>query len=114
MEPNRARPPRLIPPIADFFAHETSDSEAVARCFTEDGVVLDEGHEYHGRAAIAAWNARVVATYKLTTEPIAAETAGTRTTVTARIDGDFPGSPLQLRFQFSVSDDLIRRLEIAP
>lgn len=76
--------------------------------------MLDEGHEHYGRAAIAAWNADVVARYKLTTEPIAADTVGARTTVTARIAGDFPGSPIQLRLRFTVSDDLISRLEIAP
>lgn len=114
MHTSTAPPPRLLPPIASFFAHEGTHPEAVAQCFSEDAVVLDEGHEHNGRAAVAAWNANVTAKYGFTSEPLAAETTGERTTVTARVSGSFPGSPIQLRFSFTVAGDLITRLEIAP
>ncbi|ADO70187.1 nuclear transport factor 2 family protein [Stigmatella aurantiaca] len=114
MQTNPSTSLKLLAPIASFFAHETTDPQAVARCFSEGAVVLDEGHEHQGRAAIAAWNAAVVAKYKFTTEPLTAETIGDRTTVTARVAGSFPSSPAQLRLQFTVTGDLITRLEIAP
>lgn len=105
---------KLLAPIASFFTHETTDPQAVAQCFSDEAVVCDEGHEHHGRAAIAAWNAVVVGKYKFTSEPLSAETVGAETTVTARVTGSFPGSPVRLRFRFTVIGDLISRLEIAP
>lgn len=114
MQTNHTTRLELPAPIASFFAHGATDPVAVARCFTEDALVLDEGHEHRGRAAIAAWNADVVAKYSFTTAPLAVETDGARTTVTAEVAGDFPGSPVELRFRFTMDKDLIVRLEIAP
>jgi hypothetical protein len=104
----------LAPPIVSFFTNETKDPQAVARCFTEDATVRDEEHEHRGRAAIAAWNADVVAKYGFASETLSAESVGVRTTVTVKVSGNFPGSPVQLRFAFTVAGDLISRLEIAP
>ncbi|PRF42466.1 nuclear transport factor 2 family protein [Burkholderia multivorans] len=100
--------------IVCFFSHLASDPQAVARCFTEDAVVLDEGHEHYGSAAIAAWNADVIAKYACTTEPVSSQTIGAQTTVIANVSGNFPGSPIRLRFRFAVAGDLIIRLEISP
>lgn len=105
---------KLPAPVASFFAHESNDPQAVARCFSEDAVVRDEGQQHRGRSAIAAWNADVVRKYQFKSEPLAAETSGAATTVTARVSGSFPGSPVQLRFRFTVAGELISRLEIAP
>jgi ketosteroid isomerase-like protein len=114
MQPKAAPSFKLPASIATFFAHETTDPQAVARCFSEDAVVVDEGHEHHGRADIATWNAQAVAKYQFATEPLMAQTVGAKTTVTARVTGSFPGSPIQLRFRFTVAGDLISRLEITP
>ncbi|MBU9628397.1 nuclear transport factor 2 family protein [Burkholderia multivorans] len=100
--------------IVSFFSHLATDSQAVARCFTEDAVVLDEGREHYGSAAIAAWNADVIAKYACTTEPVSSQTIGAQTTVTANVSGNFLGSPIRLRFRFTVAGDLIIRLEISP
>ncbi len=113
MQTNHSTPLELPMPIANFFAHETSDPQAVARCFSEDAVVIDEGHEQRGQAAIAAWNATVVRKFSFTTEPLTAETVAARTTVSAKVSGNFPGSPVTLRFHFTVAGDLISLLEIA-
>ncbi|HDV6319178.1 TPA: nuclear transport factor 2 family protein [Burkholderia multivorans] len=100
--------------IVSFFSHLATHPQAVARCFTEDAVVLDEGREHYGSAAIAAWNADVIAKYACTTEPVSSQTIGAQTTVTANVSGNFPGSPIRLRFRFTVAGDLIIRLEISP
>lgn len=42
----------LSRPIAAYFAADKRDSEATARCFTENAVVKDEGHTYTGLSAI--------------------------------------------------------------
>ncbi|WP_426754746.1 nuclear transport factor 2 family protein [Myxococcus sp. Y35] len=106
--------PRLPAPVAGYFAHETTSPAAVARCFTEDALVVDERHEHRGRAAIEAWNAAANGKYKLTTELLAAESDGPRATVRAKVAGNFPGSPIELRFRFTLAGGLISRLEIAP
>ena len=114
MQTNHANSLELPAPIASYFASETTDSQAVAQCFATDALVVDERHEYSGRAAIAAWNAGATAKYSFTTEPLAAEADGARTTVRAKVTGNFPGSPIELRFRFTLEGDLIARLEIAP
>ena len=45
-------------PIAAYFAADSASGKAVARCFTDDAVVKDEGHTYNGRAAIKEWKVR--------------------------------------------------------
>jgi len=101
-------------PVADYFEHETTDSEAVARCFSEDAVVFDEHHEHRGRAAIAAWNHASKAKYNFKTEVLQARSLGEVVAVTTKVSGNFPGSPVELQFRFTLSAGLIQRLEITP
>jgi hypothetical protein len=53
--------------------------------------------------------------FTYTVEVVDAEpTAADSYVVTARLEGNFPGSPVDLRFQFGLRDGLIAALEIAP
>ena len=114
MQTNQTSSLELPAPIARYFANETSDSQAVARCFTKDAVVVDERRKHRGHASIAAWNADVTAKYAFTTELLAANTDGAPTTVRAKVTDNFPGSPIELRFRFTLEGHLIARLEIVP
>jgi ketosteroid isomerase-like protein len=105
---------RLPAPIAAYFAHATTDPRALARCFTADALVIDERQEHRGRGAIEAWNAAVTAKIAFTTEVVAVDAEGGDTVVRATVRGTFPGSPIALRFRFTLSGDRISRLEIAP
>lgn len=104
----------LPAPIAAYFAADTTGAEAVAQCFTDGAVVIDERREYRGRTAIARWKAEVSAKFRYTVERIGANTSGSQTTVTGRLTGDFPGSPVELRYHFTLEGDKIARLEVAP
>ena len=104
----------LPTPIAAYFAAETSDGEAVARCFIENAAVKDEGHTYSGLAAIKRWKAETSRKYTYTSEPIASEERDGKTVVTSRLTGTFPGSPVELRFFFKLDGDRIASLEIIP
>jgi phage terminase large subunit-like protein len=104
----------LPEPIAAYFEADTRDGNAVAGCFTERGVVLDEGQTYAGRAAIAAWKTAASAKYTYTCEPLVAEQGDGRHVITSRLTGNFPGSPVELRFAFLLERGKIARLEIAP
>lgn len=101
-------------PIATYFTADKGDSEAVAQCFVDNAVVKDEGHTYHGRAAIKQWKAAVSVKYQYTIEPFACEQKDGKFVVTGRITGDFPGSPVVLRFFFGLEGDRIASLEVIP
>ena len=104
----------LAKPIAAYFTADEVGSEAVSQCFTENAVVKDEGHTYQGRAAIKKWKADASAKYQYTCEPFACEEKDGRTVVTSRLIGNFPGSPVDLRFFFELEGDKIASLEIIP
>jgi SnoaL-like domain len=104
----------LPKPIAAYFAADKNDGEAVSQCFTENAVVKDEGHTYNGRAAIKAWKTAASAKYEYTSEPVASEEKDGKTIVTSHLVGNFPGSPVDLRFFFELAGDKIASLEIIP
>ena len=104
----------LPKPIAAYFTADRGDSEAVGACFTENAVVKDEGHTYQGRAAIKQWKVEVSAKFQYTTELIACERKDGKFVVTSKIAGNFPGSPVVLRFFFGLEDNRIASLEIIP
>jgi len=102
----------LPKPVAAYFAADRSDGEAVSRCFAETAVVQDEGHTHRGRAAIRQWKADAAAKYQYTSEPFACEQEDGKFVVTSRLTGNFPGSPVNLRFFFRLDGDKIASLEI--
>ncbi|WP_343742953.1 nuclear transport factor 2 family protein [Herbaspirillum huttiense] len=59
----------LPPPIAAYFAAE-HNPEALARCFTAQAVMKDDGHTYTGVAAITAFLAKASAQYGATSVPL--------------------------------------------
>jgi len=87
--------------------------DAVAACFTVNAAVRDEGRTLEGRAAIRDWKAATSAKYKPTITPQSAEQLGERCTVHAVVSGNFPGSPIDLRFHFTLESGLISALEIS-
>jgi hypothetical protein len=100
-------------PIATYVAAANSgEDETLAQCFAENAVVRDEGQTMEGLAAIKHWLAETRKKYHHTIEPLAlAEKDGT-TTVTSRLTGNFPGSPIELEFVFTLDDSKIAALEI--
>ena len=104
----------LPKPIAAYFTADKGDGEAVSQCFTENAVVKDEGHTHQGRAAIKEWKTDASAKYEYTSEPIACEEKDGKTVVTSHLVGNFPGSPVDLRFFFKLEGDKIASLEIIP
>jgi hypothetical protein len=98
-------------PIDRYFARAVdADRAAYLAQFTEDAVVTDEGRTHSGADAIADWRGAVPpVTYTVrAVEPTA---DGRR--AHAEIAGDFPGSPVLLRFDFAfAADGRITRLAI--
>lgn len=111
---NAMRNPDLPEPIAAYFEADRSGGDAVARCFTREGVVVDEGCTHAGAAAIEAWKTAASASFDYVAEPLAIEGKGGRYLVTVRVTGNFPGSPVDLRFAFTLERGKISSLEITP
>ena len=99
--------------IADYFAADKGrNAEAVSECFTETAVVKDEGNTYNGRDAIRRWMADTSKKFTYTVEPFSIEAINCQTVVTSHLEGNFPGSPVDLRYFFVLSDGKISALEI--
>lgn len=104
----------LPEPVTAYFEADRQDAEAVARCFTDDARVVDEGRTHHGRAAIQAWKTAASRKFSYRVEPFAQANRDRAIEVTSRVIGDFPGSPVELRYVFTLQRGLIASLEIAP
>ncbi len=101
-------------PVAAYLAGANAqDPAAVAACFNEGAVVHDEGQDRQGIAAIREWAEEASRKYRPTVEVLDVVEAAGRTVVTGRVSGDFPGSPLDLRYAFAVQGGKIDRLEIS-
>lgn len=97
---------------AYFEADRTGSPDAIAATFTEDGIVKDKGHMHRGRDGIRAWMADEAQQYSYTVEPFLIAIENGKTQVTAHAVGDFPGSPIDLRFLFALANDKVAELEI--
>ena len=106
--------PILPKTIAAYFTVDSGDGEAVSQCFTENAIVKDEGHTHKGRAAIKKWKTDASAKYQYTSDPLACEEKEGKTVVTSHLVGNFPGSPVDLRYFFKLEGDKIVSLGIIP
>ncbi|RIJ52085.1 nuclear transport factor 2 family protein [Clavibacter lycopersici] len=102
--------------IAQYLlAVEADDIPGSLDALTPDAVVVDEGVARTG-AGIAEWRARSASEYAYTREFRGLEVVDpSRFVAQHRLEGDFPGGVVDLRFTFTLAaDGRIRRLEIAP
>ncbi|HWK63432.1 MAG TPA: nuclear transport factor 2 family protein [Rhizobiaceae bacterium] len=105
-------PITLPGPVAAYFAADQNDGDAVALCFTENAIVIDERQTHAGSEAIRRWKAEASAKFSYTTEPFAISKEHGQTMVMAHVAGDFPSSPVDLRYAFVLEGGKIARLEI--
>jgi hypothetical protein len=112
MPKNADMPVDLPAPIAAYFTTDATDANGLAECFAEHAVVIDERREHHGRHAIARWRKEAAARYHYTSEPLAADGSDPDVTVITRVSGQFPGSPVELRYLFTLEGGKIASLEI--
>jgi hypothetical protein len=104
----------LTGPVANYIAAANAhDVDAVAANFSEAAVVLDEGQSRQGLAAIRQWATEVGRKYHPTVEVLDVAQAADKTIVTGRVSGQFPGSPIDLRYVFHLTAGKIERLEIS-
>jgi ketosteroid isomerase-like protein len=96
-------------------AHAAKEADAAARTFSPDAVVIDEGRTFRGTAQVREFLRKAGGEYTYTTDLIGAEHIDDEHWVAVnRLEGDFPGGVVQLRYRFTLVDDLITELVIAP
>lgn len=101
--------------IAAYFDNDRKgNATAIAECFTQHAVVIDEGNTYTGRNAIRNWMANASTKYTYTVEPFSIDKERDKVLVSSHLVGNFPGSPVDLRYFFVLEGDKIAKLEIIP
>ena len=96
-------------------AHDRRDTEAALSAFAPEAKVVDDGHEFHGTEEIRAWLDSAASEFTFTRALVSAEAVDADTwLVLNRLEGDFPGGIVDLRYRFVLSGDLISELVIAP
>jgi ketosteroid isomerase-like protein len=88
------------------------DIDTFRGLFTQDAVVHDEGQQYRGVAAIKRWLTSAVEKYRFFLAPVSLSQEGTEMILTATLSGEFPGSPLAMRFHFVLREGKISKLDI--
>ena len=103
----------LPKPIALYVAAEnTGDANLFDQCFADGAVVRDENETHRGLAEIKKWKAETKKKYQHTVDPLRISEKDGRFIVANRLTGNFPGSPIELEFVFTLKDDKIVSLEI--
>ncbi len=103
----------LPKPVATYLAAvKARDADMLALCFAEDAVVRDEDREHRGLDAIKSWKRETDAKYRYVAEPLDVSVDGNLVKLRARLTGDFPGSPVELDYMFTLENDKIISLEI--
>ena len=106
---------KLPEPIAAYFAAtNTHNFDAMLAPFAEAATVKDEGQERRGLAAIREWMEETARKYRFTVAVTNVTEANGKPVVTGRVSGTFPGSPVDLRYCFTLAGEKIIRLEILP
>src|SRR5688572_25407402 len=102
----------LPPAIAGFFqAHNSGQTAQLLDLFTPEAMVRDEAHEYRG-AAIKDWLDGAIRKYQPQATVTALTETGAQNVATAQVSGNFPGSPVELRYRFTLKDGKIAALAI--
>lgn len=101
--------------VRAYLALTNGDDRASAVVtFADTAHVTDDGHDYRGTSEIRNWLNRTASAFTYTATPLAAHHVDDHTTVTCRLEGTFPGSPVDLDFRFRLDGtNRIARLEIA-
>lgn len=93
-------------------ADASADEDRFSTCFAADAEVRDEARTIKGLPAIKAWKRESRQKYQYVVDPLACTQQGDTVLLTARVAGNFPGSPVELTYAFVVQDDLITSLQI--
>lgn len=99
--------------VTDLIKAQTEfDSAAYANCFSETGVMHDEGKLHKGRVEIEHMIDKANKKYQSVMKPMEYTENGTTSILSAECSGTFPGSPIILKFHFDIVDGQIQHLKV--
>ena len=105
--------PDLSPLLSEYFAAaNTDDADRIAACFAEDAKVHDEKQDFTGRAAIRQWAIDARKKVSFRSEPFELEGEPDTPIVRSHVTGNFPGSPVDLTYRFTLANGKIATLSI--
>ncbi|WP_425864770.1 nuclear transport factor 2 family protein [Arthrobacter sp. TWP1-1] len=107
--------PLILPaPVVTFLdAHDEKRYAEASATFSQDATVIDDGNTYEGIDAVSAWlqkaASEITFTSMRTGQMVDDEI---HPVVQIRLEGNFPGGTVTLRYQFELHVGLISRLAI--
>ncbi|MEU4040085.1 nuclear transport factor 2 family protein [Streptomyces collinus] len=113
----RTIPPDDLPKVITRYltAHRAHDTATAVTTFTDDATVIDDGNTYQGSVAIEQWLDRSATEFTYTIHLTNAQETDTAHYITTHhLEGNFPGGTIDLRYRFTLRDDLIEHLAIEP
>ncbi|WP_405718431.1 nuclear transport factor 2 family protein [Streptomyces sp. NBC_01537] len=114
--PRAIAPDALPETITSYLkAHHARDTATAVTAFTGDAIVTDDGRTYRGAAEIERWLNRSAGEFTYTIELTGAQqTDATHYIATHHLEGNFPGGTVDLRYRFTLRDNLVAHLVIEP
>lgn len=111
---SQVEPPAVV--ARYFEAHDRHDVDEALAQFAPDATVADENRRHAGHDEIRTWLQHAGTQFTYTRTPLGARQQADGTWIVRnRLDGNFPGSTVDLAYRFAVQDDgLISELLIAP
>ena len=106
-----------LPAVIEAYqaSHDRHDVDGALATFTDDAVVHDEDQDWTGVEQIRQWLLKTSSEYTFTRTLLGIEATGTDSwLVRNRLEGNFPGGVVELRYEFALDGELISRLSIAP
>jgi hypothetical protein len=101
--------------IATYQAARFEDVPTALAQFADDARVVDDGKIYDGLAGVESFLRTAGSEYTYTTTLLSAvEVAPDHWLVTNHLEGNFPGSHVDLTYDFRLANGLIEFLAIAP
>lgn len=97
---------------AYFDADQANDVDALNHIFSESAIVEDDGSLYKGIVEIRTWLLTMKEKYQYSLEIIEVSNTDHISTVLTQGSGNFPNSPVKLKFQFTLENSKVVKLRI--
>jgi ketosteroid isomerase-like protein len=97
---------------AYFDANQANDVDALNQIFSDSAIVEDDGSLYRGIVEIRTWWLAMKEKYQYFLELIEVSNTHHISTVLTQVSGNFPNSPVKLKFQFTLENGKVVKLRI--
>lgn len=97
---------------AYFDADQANDVDALNQIFSDSAIVEDENSLYTGIVEIRTWWLAMKEKYQYFLELIEVSNTDHISTVLTQVNGNFPNSPVKLKFQFTLENGKVVKLRI--